>query len=372
MPPRSSKLAETWRVLAYTLAIALAFIALERAQLALFTAPGTTRLLQRIGWLDADPAARLQQEAAQVAAASRDALQRLPSGHRLATLRLGYALGYTSQLVGVIRDVAAGGAGRGAAARRADAGRGAPAGHGTGPGRGAGAAGAQPARVHRTGRALRGRRERPGARASKRSCRRCTATCTCWARRSGGEMARVEDSGGQFALPPATPIRRHAVLAGIDAAVWQPLIVEPRDETPAQVVQRYRARGRCAGGRGRAPGSPPTRRAERRGAWSTIGPLGTRAVARASPRRPCDEPHSPQRIRMPGHRVLLAAAALAGCQRNGPPRCGRRRGHAPRVQQAERRRGRGRRPVRPGQRSPMPSAASSPRPRARSRTRPAT
>lgn len=56
----------------------------------------------------------------------------------------------------------------------------------------------------------------------------------------GGEMARVDDSDGRFALPPATPIRRHAVLAGIDAAVWQPLIVEPRDETPAQVVQRYR------------------------------------------------------------------------------------------------------------------------------------
>jgi hypothetical protein len=30
------------------------------------------------------------------------------------------------------------------------------------------------------------------------------------------------------------------VLAGIDAAVWQPLIAEPRDETPAQVLQRYR------------------------------------------------------------------------------------------------------------------------------------
>jgi hypothetical protein len=56
----------------------------------------------------------------------------------------------------------------------------------------------------------------------------------------GGEMARVDDSGGRFALPPATPIRRHAVLAGIDAAVWQRLIAEPRDEAPAQVVQRYR------------------------------------------------------------------------------------------------------------------------------------
>jgi hypothetical protein len=56
----------------------------------------------------------------------------------------------------------------------------------------------------------------------------------------GAEMARVDDSGGRFALPPATPIRRHAVLAGIDGAVWQPLIAEPRDEAPTHVVQRYR------------------------------------------------------------------------------------------------------------------------------------
>jgi hypothetical protein len=57
----------------------------------------------------------------------------------------------------------------------------------------------------------------------------------------GAEAARVEDSSGRFALPPATPIRRHAVLAGISAAVWQPLIAEPRNETPQQVLQRYRA-----------------------------------------------------------------------------------------------------------------------------------
>ncbi len=56
----------------------------------------------------------------------------------------------------------------------------------------------------------------------------------------GGEAARVEDSGGRFALPPAAPLRRHAVLAGIGALLRQAPIAGPRDETPAQVMQRYR------------------------------------------------------------------------------------------------------------------------------------
>lgn len=93
MPTPTKRSAEICRVLAYTLAIALAFIALERLQLAIFAAPGTAALLQRAGLLDADPAARLAKQAEQVAAASHDALQRLPPGHRLAALRLGYGLG---------------------------------------------------------------------------------------------------------------------------------------------------------------------------------------------------------------------------------------------------------------------------------------
>ena len=90
---------EIWRVLAYTLAIALAFIALERMQLALFNLPGTAALLPRIGWLDARPQEALQEQAEQVAAASQDALARLPAGHRTAALRLGYELAYANYLV---------------------------------------------------------------------------------------------------------------------------------------------------------------------------------------------------------------------------------------------------------------------------------
>ena len=57
----------------------------------------------------------------------------------------------------------------------------------------------------------------------------------------GGEASRIEDSGGKFSLPPASLIGRHATLAGVPAALWQPLAAEPKDEPPQQVLQRYRA-----------------------------------------------------------------------------------------------------------------------------------
>ncbi len=238
MPSRKFKFAEAWRVLAYTLAIALGFIALERAQMALFSLPGTARVLQRMGWLDADPTAKLREQAEQVATASRDALQRLPQGHRLATLRLGYGLGYTSQLVGVYAMSPP--AMQAAARQRAE-----PvlaAARQQAQALGLGEMDALPARSLREFAELGARYEAD----ENGQAARVEAQLSPLHRHLyllgahvGGEMARVHDSGGQFALPPATPIRRHAVLAGIDAAVWQPLIVEPRDETPAQVLQRY-------------------------------------------------------------------------------------------------------------------------------------
>jgi hypothetical protein len=239
MQPRHSKLAETWRVLAYTLAIALAFIALERAQLALFTLPGTARLLQRIGWLDADPAAKLHNEAEQVSAASRDALQRLPRGHRLATLRLGYALGYTSQLLGgyATSPPAVQAAARQRAEPLKDAAR------QQAELLGLGEVQALPVRSLREFTELGARYEADENGLAARIEKQLSPLhrhLYLLGVHVGGEMARVDDSGGQFALPPATLIRRHAVLAGIDPAVWQPLLVEPRGEPPAQTVQRYR------------------------------------------------------------------------------------------------------------------------------------
>jgi hypothetical protein len=240
MPPPRTSTAEIWRVLAYTLAIALAFIALERLQLALFTAPATATLLQRVGLLDADPAARLAKEAEQVAAASRDALQRLPHGHRSAALRLGFELGAISQLVGSYAmsppEVQA--AARQRAAPRLVAAR------QQAQALGLGEVEPLPVRSLREFTELGARYEADENGLAARVEQQLSPLhrhLLLLGVQVGAEAARVEDSGGRFALPPATPIRRHAVLAGIGAAVWQPLTVEPRDETPAQVQQRYRA-----------------------------------------------------------------------------------------------------------------------------------
>jgi hypothetical protein len=237
--PRTSS-AEIWRVLVYTLAIALAFIALERLQLAIFTLPATTTLLQRAGLLDADPAARLAKEAEAVAAASREAPQRLPSGHRMATLRLGYELGYISQLVGSYAmsppEVQA------AARQRAEP-RLAIA-HRQAQWLGLGEVAALPVRNLREFTELGARYEADESGLAARVEQQLSPLhrhLLLLGVQVGAEAARVEDSGGRFALPPATPIRRHAVLAGIGADVWQPLIAEPRNETPQQVLQRYRA-----------------------------------------------------------------------------------------------------------------------------------
>ncbi len=239
MPQRRPTLGETWRVLAYTLAIALAFIALERMQLAVFSMPGTAKLLQGIGLLDAKPQDALQEQAAQVAAASREALQRLPRGHRMAALRLGFELGYASQAVGGYATAQP--EAQAAARRRAQARLQAASEH---------------ARLLGLGEVdmLEARNLKQFVELGQRYERdenglaaRIEQTVSPMHRhlyllgaQLGGEAGRVEDSGGRFALPPATPIRRNAVLAGIDESLWQALIVEPRDETPAMVLARYR------------------------------------------------------------------------------------------------------------------------------------
>ena len=240
MLPSKPMLAEIWRVLAYTLAIALAFIALQRLQLAIFSAPGMAALLQRAGLLDADPAARLAQQAEQVAAASREALPRLPRGHRLSTLRLGYELGYVSQLVGSYAmsapEVQAAARQR-AAPRLAMARQQAQA-------LGLGEVDALAVRSLREFTDLSARHEADEAGLAARVQQQLSPLhrhLFLLGVHVGGEAAKVEDSAGRFALPAAALIRRHAVLAGIDAAAWMPLAAEPHNETPAQVLQRYRA-----------------------------------------------------------------------------------------------------------------------------------
>ena len=100
MTSMSERWRESWRVLAYSVALALAFVGLQRLELALFSAFGTPAVLDLIGAGPARDDASLAVEAKQVAARSSAAAASLPAGHRLAAFRLGYEIGYASELVG--------------------------------------------------------------------------------------------------------------------------------------------------------------------------------------------------------------------------------------------------------------------------------
>jgi hypothetical protein len=241
MSQRSLPFAETWRVLAYTLAIAIAFIAVGRLQMAVFGAPSTQQWLQRMGWLQADPSQALRQQAEQIAVASKPALQRLPRGHRMAALRLGYELGYASQLIGVHAMSAPEARARGQqqAAPHAALAAQIAAQWGLGEVQPLGAGSLR----EFTELGTRYEADENGLAA------RIESTLSPLHRQLyllgtqlGGEAARIEDSGGRFSMPPQTLIARHATLAGIGPGLWQPLAAPPAPaEPPAQVVQRYRA-----------------------------------------------------------------------------------------------------------------------------------
>jgi hypothetical protein len=241
MSPRRPTFAEVWRVLAYTLAIAIAFVVVGRLQLALFSAPGTQQWLQRMGWVQADPAAALRQQTETIAAASQAALQRLPRGHRMAALRLGYELGYASQLIGV-RAMSAPEArafGQQQAAPHTALAAQIAAQWGLGE--------AQPlgAESLREFTELGTRYEADESGLAARIESRMSPLhrqLYLLGIQLGGEAARIEDSGGRFSLPPESLIARHATLAGIEPGLWRPLAAPPAPgEPPAMVVQRYRA-----------------------------------------------------------------------------------------------------------------------------------
>lgn len=241
MSQRRIPFAELWRVLAYTLAIAVAFVALGRLQLALFSAPGTQQWLQRMGWIQTDPAEALRLQTAEIAAASQAALQSLPAGHRLAALRLGYELGYASQLVGV-RAMSAPEAralGQQQAAPHAALAAQIAAAWGLGEAQPLGADNLR--KFTELGARYAADENGMAARVEQRLSPLHRQLYLLGAQ-LGGEAARIEDSGGRFSLPPETLIARHATLAGIEPRLWRPLAAPPQaDEAPARVLQRYRA-----------------------------------------------------------------------------------------------------------------------------------
>jgi hypothetical protein len=236
MPLPSLRWSETWRVLVYTVAIALAFIVLGRLELALFSALGAGNSLARGGVAHEDAA--LARQADEIALQSRAALARVP-GQRAVAFRLGYDLGFASAFIGSYAmsapDVQAKARAIGerhlALARQlADS---------------LGIAGVAelPVRNPKEYATLNQRFEDDEngiAAAIERSLSPVHRHLYLLGAQIGGEASTVESSGGELTQPPATLIRRHATLAGVAPELYLPLATAPRGETPAQVLARYR------------------------------------------------------------------------------------------------------------------------------------
>jgi hypothetical protein len=240
MTSSSSRWSESWRVLAYAAALALAFIALERLELALFSSFATADVLERIGAGSARDEQRLAAEAEQLAARAKAVAAPLPAGHRLATFRLGYEIGYASELVGSfaasdapVRAQAATVGAAHIAVAQAQA-----------RSLGVGDVAALPMRDAAGFFALSDRLEGDENGLGARIEARLTPVhrhLYLLGAHVGAEAAKVESSRGKFALAPATLIRRHATLAGVAPALWQPLAADARGESPGQVLERYHA-----------------------------------------------------------------------------------------------------------------------------------
>jgi hypothetical protein len=237
MPLPSLRWSETWRVLAYTAAIALAFIALGRIELALFSSLGAGDSLARGGVPSEDAA--LVKQAEQVAAQSRAALMRVP-GQRLTAFRIGYDLGFASAFIGSYAmsdpDVQAKARPIGArhvAFARQLAGQ-----------LGLGNVAELPVHNPKEYAALNERFEADeNGLAAQIESRLSPAHRHLYllGAQLGGEASTVESSAGKLTQPPVTLIRRHATLAGVAPELWLPLATGPRGEAPAQVLTRYRS-----------------------------------------------------------------------------------------------------------------------------------
>jgi hypothetical protein len=237
MPVPSLRWSETWRVLAYTVAIALAFIALGRLELALFSSLGAADSLAHGGVPSEDAA--LVRQAEQVAAQSRTALERVP-GQRSMAFRIGYDLGFASAFIGsyAMSDPQVQAKARPIGERHVDfarqlAGR-------------LGLTGIAELPVHNPKEyaTLNERFEADeNGLAAQIESRLSPAHRQLYllGAQVGGEASTVESSAGELTQPPVTLIRRHATLAGVAPELWLPLATGPRGETPGQVLTRYRS-----------------------------------------------------------------------------------------------------------------------------------
>lgn len=238
MAPGSVGWSETWRVLAYTVAIALAFVVLGRLESGAMTMFDLDNRMAR-GEVEAPSAdAALAREAERIALASRDALARTP-GRRAIAFRLGYELGYASTFVGSFANSDA----TVQAKARVIGDRHVAIAQVNAAAFGIARVDMLPAANLSAYVALNDRFEADengiGAQIEARASplhRQLYVLGTL----VGGEAADVESSGGKMSQPPGPQIRRHATLAGVDRALWLPLALAPRDTPPEQVLGNYR------------------------------------------------------------------------------------------------------------------------------------
>lgn len=230
---------EIWRVLAYTAALALAFVVLGRLESGALTLFDLDNRMARSEFGSSSGDAMLAREAQRIALVSRDELARSP-GRRGIAFRLGYELGYASTFVGSFAnsDPAVQAKSRVIGARHLAIARTQAAAFGIS------GVDLSPAPTLSDYVALNERFEADengvGAQVEARASP-LHRQLYLFGAFVGGEAADVESSGGRMSQPPGPQIRRHATLAGVDRALWLPLALTPRGEAPAQVVSDYRA-----------------------------------------------------------------------------------------------------------------------------------
>ena len=240
MSPPSSRWSESWRVLAITAALAVAFIALERTEFALLDMFGANDAWMRTR--SAGDQDKLAAEAAAIASQSRPAWASLPPGHRLAAFRLGYEVGWASEFAGSFATSAANVQARAAqvAAAHVEIAREQARLVGIDPG----GVAVLPTRTLADFVALGQRFESDESGLARRVEERLTPLhrhLFLLGAHLGAAAETIESSGGKFSDPPGMLIYRHATLAGVPAAAWQPLVRDERETTPALALEHHRA-----------------------------------------------------------------------------------------------------------------------------------
>jgi hypothetical protein len=233
----SERWGETWRVLGYSAAAALAFVALERLEFALLDAVGADAMLALTRDKSADD--RLAAEARDIA--TRSSARALPPETRVAAFRVGYEVGWASHFAGSfamsdpgVRSRAAAVADAHLALARVEASR---------IGIDADEVVALPSRTLADFVRLQERIEADESGLAARVEARLTPLhrhLFLLGASVGSDAAKVQSSGGALGAPQVASIRRHATLAGVAPAAWRPLVVDTAKMSAPAALEQHR------------------------------------------------------------------------------------------------------------------------------------